>query len=128
MRFETLRRYDPVDGTIGLEEDLAFGKVEVEWLPFGARTCHHFVGGVEGTENRRNKRLSNLIGAPADRSLCLLIRKTRGRTHHNTMKCVRSFAAVGADDHPNCKRRAVFIRTQRAKIVRYPLRQHWHDT
>ena len=44
------------------------------------------------------------------------------------MERVRSLAAVGADHHPNCQCRAVFMRAQRAEVIRYPLRQHRHDT
>ena len=128
MGFEAFRRYHAVNGPIGLQKDLAFGKIEVEWLPFGTRTRHCFVGGVEGAENRFNERLRDLIGAAADRQLCLLVGKARRRTHHDPMERVRSFAAVGADHHPNCQRRAVFMRAQRAEIIRYPLRQHRHHT
>ncbi len=32
MRVEALRHQDPVDGAVGLEEDLALGQVEIERL------------------------------------------------------------------------------------------------
>ena len=67
MGFEALRRDHAVDGAIGFEKDLAFGEIEVEWLPFGTCTRHCFVSGIEGAENRFNKRLRVLISAPADR-------------------------------------------------------------
>ena len=34
MGFEAFRRNHAVDGSIGFQKDLAFGKVEVERLPF----------------------------------------------------------------------------------------------
>jgi hypothetical protein len=102
MGLETLGRYDAVDSAIGFEEDLAFRKVQIERLPVRSRALQGLVCSVKRAKHGFNKRLRDLVSAPADRSLCLLIGKALRLTHHNSMERVRSLAAVGTDHHANC--------------------------
>ncbi len=108
VRFQPFGRDHAVDGAVAFQQDLAFGKIEIERLALGARAHHRFVGGVERREDRLDQRLGVLVGASADRELRLLVGQLRRRSHHDAVKGVRALAAVGADDHAHRKRGAVF--------------------
>src|SRR5207302_3649568 len=126
VRVEPLRHDHAVHGAVGLEQDLAFGNVEIERIALVARALYHRVSVVEWLDDGIEQGTGDVIGPPVDRGLRLRIVQFRGRAHQYAMKAVRALAAVGADHHAHRERAARLARHQRAEIVGNALGQHRH--
>ena len=114
VRVEALRRHHAIDGIVGGENDLAFGKVEIERRARVAGALDRAIGAVERLENGRQQRPAGLIGPTVDRGLRLRIVESRRRAHEHAMEAVGALAAVGADDQAHRQRGAILAGPERA--------------
>ncbi len=127
MRVEPLGHDHAIDRSVGFEQNLAFGQIEIERIALVAREFYQRIGRVERFQDRLEQRAGGVVGPSVDRGLRLRVIQLRGRAHQHAMKAVRALAAVGADHHPHRQRAARLARHQRAEIVGNALRQHRHD-
>ena len=127
MRFQALRHDHPVDRAVGLEHDLALGKLEIERAALVAGAAHRSIRGIKRLQDFFDDRLGDLVGPAGNRELRLFVMQARRGADQHAVERVRALAAIGADHHAHRQRRAVFVRPQRAQIVGNALRQHRHD-
>ena len=87
-----MRRLEPWRGRDGLhralfvEDDLAFGKVEIERSAFVAGDFQRGVGLVKWHKDSGMERAHGLVRSMVDQSLRLRIGEFRRRAHHNPME------------------------------------------
>ena len=122
------RRHDhPVHGSIGIQQDLAFGQIKIERRALGALDLQGLIGGPEGTQHGLDDRRGDVIHMAVNRRLGLGIGELGRRAHHDAVEGMAALAPLLADDHAHGERRPVHERLQGAQIVRNALGQHGHD-
>ena len=127
MRVEPLGPAHVLEPSLGIENKLALGQIEIERIAALALDLDDRMRGVERLEHGVDKRLRRLVRSTVDRRLGLLVRELGGGAHHDAVKLVRALAPVGAEDHAQGERGPVLVRAQRAEVVGDALRQHRHD-
>ena len=82
---------DAIDRAVGLEHDLALGKVEIERAALVAGVQHRAIGGVERLEDRA-RRCGSVASSvrPVDRELRLLVVQLRRRADHHAVEACAS--------------------------------------
>ena len=106
VRFEPLRPAHVLEASLGVEDELALGQIEIERIAPLALDLDHRMGGVERLQHAVEQRRRRLVRPPVDRRLRLLVGELGGRAHHDAMERVRALAPVGAEDHAHRERRA----------------------
>ena len=117
MRIEPFGPSDAYQLTLGIEDQLALGQVEIERIAMVALLLQQGIGRPERPQHAFEQWRRRIVGRPVDRALRLLVRELGGRAHHDAMELMTPLAAVRADDHSHRERRPVLVRTQRAEIV-----------
>ncbi len=109
-----------------VEQDLPFRQIEVERPPLGAREHEARIGPPQGPEHGIEQRARDLVEAPVDCALRLLIGEARGGPHQGPEEAVAELSAVLVEHHAHGKAGPRLVLDERAEIVRDPLRQHRH--
>ena len=73
VRIQPLRHDDAIHGAVGLQQDLAFGNVEIERIAFVARALDDRIGVVERFEDRIEQGTRRVVGPSVDRRLRLRV-------------------------------------------------------
>ena len=123
---QSLWNDDAIHGAVRLEQNLAFGNVEIERIAFFARALHHRVGVVKRSQDGGEQGTGYIVRPAIDRRLRLRIMQFGGRAHQDAVKAVRAFATIVADHHPDGERTARLTRYKGAEIVGDAFRQHRH--
>ena len=91
-----------------------------------ARHLQRAIGRVERGDDLSEKRARGVVGRSVHRGLRLVISELRGRAHHHTVEGMAKLATLRVDDGFERERWPIFVRAQRAQIIRNTLRQHRH--
>ncbi|MNL51487.1 hypothetical protein D3C87_1745890 [compost metagenome] len=122
MRIQAIRHENPVDCTVGLQQDLTLRHVEFERLAAVATDLHDLVGGPERLQDWLEQPPGLVVRLAVDGRLCLLVGELCRAPHHDAVEGVARLAAFLGEHHTNGHGWPVLALTQRAEIVGNPLR------
>src|SRR4051794_29336004 len=99
MTVEALGGDHPLDEAMRVEDELAFGEVELERLAPGAAFRKHRKSHPQGFEHWGEKGARLVVWLAVDGRLRLLIRKLGCRAHHGSLEPVRALSSRAVECH-----------------------------